>query len=629
VWSYGFTVPGPVRRLAAALLVATILQHGAIADDTSTDTKNPSTQRATFGVTSRPIVLKQWPSVDAFMTSGDRACVDRLKGQAIRTDVRAATVLAVQSLAAHINWDRCRRPPLADPSNRQTSPRSAGSLPELYWGSDCLENGTGRFGPTARRHALDNGVAHVVGRALWAMLLAEETMGISAPAEPLDVLSRYCHELYDNPDHLGAFIDPDNGFRRSVVCHDQREGLLGLLAVARVRRDPWAAEELKRVLATLEKITDADGHLSVERAKAAGIIAPILGTGNDATTCGRLVEPLVEYYRFSGNERALHLAKRYAQATLQSTFQPDGRFRDVAHSGGHIHSITSSLCGMFRYALVAGDRPMLDRCRRALDVGVAEYASSWGWVDEVMPQHPANEIGRGEINQTGDVIRSALLLGAAGNPKYYELAERYVRSGLLPIQHRAEDLGRFLKPNLSPSGDWERDVPARVVGGYSMFLPNDRMRPGAWPLTTQDIISGGVHALCEVWRHRCTVGADAVQLNLLFDYEGPDLTVRSGLPLEGQISLRLKTGKPVRMRIPGWVDTRTLELIVDVKRQPSTITGGYLTVVAAPGAEATVRFAVPCRVQKELVDGTLYTTTWAGNQVIEICPRGSVSPLPF
>ena len=521
-------------------------------------------------------------------------------------------------------------PPLSDPANRDTTPRRPESLPELYWGADCMADGTGQFGPVSRRHPLDTGVAHVIGRALWAMLLAEESMGIAAPSEPLDVLTRYCRAAYDNPDHLAAFIDPGAGFRRAAVCHDQREGFLGLLALARVRRDPWAAEELQRVLASLESVTDAAGHLSSEKAKQAGLQASLLGTGNDATTCGRLVEPLVEYYQFTRNRRALRLAERYATATLASTFCPDGRFREVGSSGGHIHSITSSLCGITRYAIVAGDRELLEQCRRILDVGVAEYASSWGWVDEVMPEHPANEIGRGEINQTGDVIRCALLLGEAGHAEYYELAERYLRSGLLPVQHRKEDLSRFLKSTASPTGDWQRDVPSRVIGGYSMFLPNDRMKPGAWPLTTQDIISGAVHALCQCWQHRAIDGSDAIRLNLLFDYEGPELGVESGLPLQGRLRLRLKTGKPVLVRIPSWVDARTLRVEVDGKDQPCPVVNRYARVVASrAGATALVQFAVPCRIQQETIDGTCYTTTWIGDQVIEILPRGSVSPLPF
>jgi len=56
----------------------------------------------------------------------------------------------------------------------------------------------------------------------------------------------------------------------------------------------------------------------------------------------------------------------------------------------------------------------------------------------------------------------------------------------------------------------------------------------------------------------------------------------------------------------------------------------YARVVASrAGPTALVQFAVPCRIQQETIDGTCYTTTWIGDQVIEILPRGSVSPLPF
>ncbi|MHB8973841.1 MAG: hypothetical protein ACYC4N_25680, partial [Pirellulaceae bacterium] len=388
--------PQPSRWFSFTVIVLCLLREsaGGAEDGPRIDPAAPAS------VVSKPAVIQEWSSVEAFLAAGDPACVGRLQNQTIRTDIHTAATLAVRSLAEHMNWDRCRLPPLSDPANRDITARSALSLPELYWGAECLADGTGRFGPVARSHPLDTGVAHVIGRALWAMLLAEETMEIAAPSVPLEVLTRYCQAAYDNSDHLGAFIDPGADFRRAAVCHDQREGFLGLLALARVRKDPWATEELQRVLATLESITDAAGHLSLEKAKEVGLQAALLGTGNDATTCGRLVEPLVEYYEFTGNPRALKLAGRYAAATLASTFQVDGRFREVASSSGHIHSMTSSLCGITRYAIVADDCQILEQCCRILDVGVVEYASTWGWVDEVMPQHPANEIGRGEINQT-------------------------------------------------------------------------------------------------------------------------------------------------------------------------------------------------------------------------------------
>lgn len=577
-----------------------------------------------------PTVLRQWSSDEQIGDAVDRQCVERARQYAFRRDLREAARLGVLSLAEHQNWDRCRRPPLSDPNNRETTSRVPGSFPEMYWSADCLADGTGRFGPEARKHALDTGVAHVLGRSLWAMLRAEEVMGDPAPAEALAVLREYLRAAYDNPDHLAAFFNPDDGYRRAYILHDQREGLLGLLALLRVRHDAWAAEEFPQVVAALEKCTDEQGHLSPEVAKANGLQAPILGAGNDATTCGRYVEPLVEYYQFTHDTRALQLAERYALATLATTFDADGHFREESSSGGHIHSITSSLCGIVRYALVAENRPLLDQARRVLDVGVPEYASSWGWVDELMPKHEVNEIGRGEVNQVGDVIRCGLLLGEAGYPEYYELAERFLRSTLLPVQHRAEELGRFMKPVASPQADWQRDVPARVVGGYAMFLPNDRMRPGVWPLTSQDIISGGVHGLCEAWCHRVTATPEAIRVNLLLDCEGPELSVTSSLPLVGRLRLQAKSVKPVLVRVPGWVDASAMRLTVEGKPRPATVADGYVRIeMGRSGAEALLEFPLPCKVQQEMVDGTQYTSTWLGSQVIEILPRGTVSPLPF
>jgi hypothetical protein len=591
---------------------------------------NRADAKAQSGIASKPVVVEQWASVDAVSPPGQQAKFVLPEGSPIRRDIKLAVELATRSLAQHVNRDRCRRPPLDDPANRATTAWQPGLLPELYWGSDRLADGTGRFNPVARSHALDNGVAHVVGRALWAILLAQETVGINPEADSLDILTRYCRDMYHNPDHLSAFMDPANGFERSVVLHDQREGFLGLLALARVRQDVWARDELREVVASLEKSTDEQGRLSAEKAKQSGLKARLLGAGNDATTSGRLVEPLMEYFALTGDERALKLAGRFARATLESTFTQEGRFREVSSSGGHIHSITSSLCGITRYAIRTNDADLIARCRRILDVGVAEYSSSWGWVDEVMPEHTANEISRGEINQTGDVIRTALLLGQAGYPQYYELAERFLRGCLLPAQYQEDDVRRILRPVESPQDDSQREVPARIVGGYSMFLPNDRQRAGVWPLTTQDIISGGVHALCECWQHRCTGTDDAVRVNLLFDYDGPEATIQSDLPQKGRVRFLCKKAKPLFVRFPDWADAKTLKVTLRGESLHVEPANGYIKIVpAAAGDEGCVEFAIPCRIQRETVDGTEYTSMWVGNQPVRILPQGAISPLPF
>jgi len=247
-----------------------------------------------------------------------------------------------------------------------------------------------------------------------------------------------------------------------------------------------------------------------------------------------------------------------------------------------------------------------------------------------MPDHPANLVARGEINQTGDVLRAALYLGEAGHPEFYEMAERYLRGMLLPTQFMEEDLREFLIENPAPKGDWERNIPERVIGGYAMQRPNDRMDSGIWPLTTQDIISGGVHALCACLQHQVTADEKAVHVNLLFDVETPDISVDSGLPLRGSIRFSMKSDKALFIRIPVWTDPKALKITVNGNTRDVVETNGYTEISNLHAKDqGEIIFPIPFKKEKETVDGTEYTTTWAGGQIIEIEPYGTISPLPF
>lgn len=236
-----------------------------------------------------------------------------------------------------------------------------------------------------------------------------------------------------------------------------------------------------------------------------------------------------------------------------------------------------------------------------------------------MAAHPANVPSRGEINQTGDMVRAALILGEQGEAKYCELAERCLRGSLLPAQLWESDLRGFLRDNPNPKNDAERNVIERSVGGYGFPLPNARMREGDWPIFTLDITSGAVYALCEAWRHR-VMSTDKLRVNLLFDYDGAELAVKSALPQTGRLELTPRSKKPVLLRVPDWVDASTLALKIGGKTRKPIIAGGYLKVTARAGEKAVVTFAVPKRETDETVDGITY-------QVTEIAPRGKVSPM--
>lgn len=548
-----------------------------------------------------PKAISSWPSTRDFIASGQEA--DTLDRLPVRTDLREAIGLGMRHLVALFDADRDDEP---------------------FFYSNHRVDGTGEM-----HHSVSIGIPHVVGRCLLGGLAGEEATGIPFSPEGLGILERYLRGSFANEDHLNSYFDPKRGGQRYIELHNMREGLYGLVCLARARGSAWAREKAGRMLATLESMTDEGGAWSMERAAVGGLAGRC--EGMSVWNAARLVEPLLECYELTGDPRALALTAAYARKGLEVMFEEDGRFSPaMERSSGHVHSITSSLSGMVRYARFVGDPLLLMACRRIMDRGVPQYFSSWGWGDEVYPDHEADVVGRGEINQTGDVVRTALALGAAGEPRYYELAERYLRSMLLPTQHREAELRRFLKDAPDPRGDAERDVLRRTVGGYSMQLPNDRMREGDWPLSTLDITSGAVHAMAECWRARTVRDPGGWRVNLHLDFEGEEISLKSFLPIEGRLDFSARVDVCLKIRVPEWVDRNSLSLTIGGKDRAARVSAGYMVIERLDAGErGSLRFPIPCRKEKETVDGTEYETTWVGNQVVRILPRGTVSPLPF
>ncbi len=555
--------------------------------------------------TAAPVVVKAWPDFNAFWADGpegplrDYASPEKLP---IRTDLKEAIALSMGHLVSLFDADRDMEP---------------------YFYSNHRVDGTGEM-----HHSVNIGIPHVTGRCLLGEEVAHAATGLPIDPAGLEVLRRYAQVSFDNPYDMNAYTDPEKNNAKFVEFHNVREGLFSLWALIVHDRDPWALETANKVIAMLQRITDERGVWSntlIDQTPMAGHYG-----GASIPNLARTVEPLLALHRATGNATALELASQYARAGVAELYDADGRFTEWTRSSGHVHSITSALSGITDYALLVNDEEMIAQCRRVMDVGVPEYHSSWGWGDEVFPEHPANVVGRGEINQTGDVVRTALMLGQSGHPEYYALAERYLRGMLLPTQHREAELRAFMRDNEKPKSDAEFDVIRRTVGGYAMQLPNDRMREGDWPLSTLDITSGAIHAMAECYRHRVTRNGDTSSVNLFFDYEGEDVTIESGLPMEGRIAFTMQQAGTLRVRVPEWCEGAEMKSEVDGTVAAAEVDKGYLVIAGlAAGARGEVRFPVACKVEKETVDSTEYTTTWIGNQIVDIQPRGVVSPLPF
>lgn len=541
-----------------------------------------------------PTVNKYWKTVINY-TSKEKKNINELP---VRTNIKKSVTLGVHNL--NVQFDRDRN-----------------NEPYFY----CLRrnDSTGEM-----KHAVEIGIPHVVGRSMLGSEMADWKMGITFPADGFKIYEKYARMSFDNPDHLNSFYKDGE---RGVELHNMREGLWSLWALLKADKTSWARDKARKMLETLHKMSDTTGMWKNELIKKY-VSVPVTGASVDNQA--RMIEPLIAYFMETQDTLALSLARQYSKLGVTQLLDSTGRITPFGKSSGHIHSITSSISGIAQYAVMVNDTSLINRCVQFFKNGLQEYFSSWGWGDEVMPDHPANVVSQGEINQTGDVIRAALYLAEYGKTELYEVAERYLRSSLLPAQVWPEDLKGFLKENKDPKNDSEKDILNRCKGGYGFPLPNARMKTGDYPVETQDITSGAVHSLVTCWTHILTRKNGNQQLNLLFDAENESVSVKSHLPKLGSIEISAKTDVQFMVRIPEWVDRRSIVIKLNSKKIKNVFQGDYLSISdLRQGDKALIKFDVPCKTESERVDGTTYVTTWIGNQLIAIDPKGTLSRLPF
>jgi hypothetical protein len=94
-----------------------------------------------------------------------------------------------------------------------------------------------------------------------------------------------------------------------------------------------------------------------------------------------------------------------------------------------------------------------------------------------------------------------------------------------------------------------------------------------------DVVGGTVGSLCEVLRETTRTDEAGHWVNLLFDHETPDIEVRSPYT-SSALSVRVKTPAPLFVRIPSWVDRKTMK-IAGTSETPRD-TNGYLFFAQPP-----------------------------------------------
>ncbi|MFV2066499.1 MAG: hypothetical protein ACC645_05925 [Pirellulales bacterium] len=449
------------------------------------------------------------------------------------------------------------------------------------------------FGATMKPPALSfsahHSESHTPGRHLNALLSAEDAAGIELDEAAVDQHRRAAFFSYGGPLPLPLNRAKLDGSLVNFCPHNIREGFHALVALVRYRNDERAREMAERSIAAIGQLWDPALGWNVERLRKAGL---------NYQKCqgfipgeARMLGPLVKYYGATGYGPALTLALVLKEKLVGEIFLPAGDFDEKCFSTTHVHSVTCVLSSLAQLADLLGDMPLLVRVKAFYDKGLWEMRDELGW----SPESVGRKTDDGEMNNTGDILETALILGRHGFTSYYGDAERILRGHMLPSQLR--DVSWAVEEANPQNKDDRRDVPDRLRGAFGFPAPyghcaKNTVRPSIG--FNLDIVGGTVGSLCEAYRAVTRYDQGIHWVNLLFDHETDAIAVESPYARDGLVITLRKPG-PLFVRIPAWVDREKVR-ITGNSSPPRWTEGRLFFGNQAVGNPITVSFPLAERI---------------------------------
>ncbi len=425
--------------------------------------------------------------------------------------------------------------------------------------------------------------AHVPGRHLHALLLAEALLGISPAEDAIEKHARAAFFSFSGPVPF-PLNRPEPGAAPILFAdHNLREGLHALHALVKYRNDAHAREIAAACIEAVFDLWNPETGWDRARLEAMGVHCEF---STFIWGPARSIGPLVKYYQATGHGRALELARLIAEKATAEFFRSDGAF-DPARFGTHTHSTTCALSGLALLGGTLNDTGLLERVNAFCNNGLRVISDETGWVMEHAGRPDWNP-DRGECNNTGDVIEARLILGRHGYPGCWHAVERALRAHLLPAQLR--DIAFIATPPNPLGKDGLRDVARRSRGAFGFPAPYGHEPIGMNQIEfCMDIVGGAVSSLCEAWRDAVTSGPEGHRVNLLFDRETETVRVESPYTHDA-LRITVKKPGPLWVRLPSWVDRHTLR--VEGTDRPLRFFGEYgFHPAPTPGQALVLRFA--------------------------------------
>lgn len=423
--------------------------------------------------------------------------------------------------------------------------------------------------------------AHIPGRHLNALLNAEAALGIRIDEAVIEKHERAAFFSYSGPVALPLNRDTIGGRLVNFAPHNIREGFHALYALVAYRASGRAHDMAESSIAAIFDLWDPKNGWNRPRLEGAlglkiiDFDSPFIGG------VARAIGPLVKYYRVTNSAPALHLATVLKDKAIGEYFPASGEC-DLSRLGTHTHSITCVLSSLAQLADTTRDASLMDRVKAFYDNGLHQIRNDLGWSPE--NGGPNANPDRGEANNTGDILETALILGRWGYTACYHDAERILRGHLLPSQLR--DVSFIQDPANPENVDAKRNVAQRHLGAFGFPAPYGHQPVGMPDISFNlDIVGGAVGSLCEAFREVVQSDPHRHRVNLLFDHETEALKVQSPYP-NGSLQIKVKQRVPLMVRIPPWL--RADEIKVTGADALPLLINGCLSIAEPPRAAFTI-----------------------------------------
>ena len=361
-----------------------------------------------------------------------------------------------------------------------------------------------------------------------------------------------------------------------------------------------------------------------------------------------IVEPLVTYWRATGDKEGLEFAKAYAEG-MMNNLQPDGiKFQQDGKNitggfpfGAHSHATMHAVWGVADLGLATGETRYVNFAKNVWD-GLLLRGTGTGWF-------PAGPDNCNETCCVSDMISVATLIGRSGHTEYFDFAERYLRNYISNLQFivTPEFEAYYRRRNKNASAEQLekglaelRKFQGGVIGGSGLNdFENDLLGNVSGFEMYGCCAPEGMRAIYTAWANtidryeKSPLGEAGVYVNESFDRDSKWGRVISFMPEQGRVTVKAAVADTFFLRPPHWAPRDAVCAFSGTKRIPAAWSGDYVRFDARPGDELTITYPVAEFTHeveglwKDVAPQLHLAFQWRGNMVVGSTPAAKNTPL--